>query len=55
MCARTRLDGVLSGKVRRDGVNATDTLISLVAGSKFREHIRAVLLQGWNGGLRGAG
>jgi endonuclease V-like protein UPF0215 family len=46
VCARTRLDGVLSGKVRRDGVNATDTLIELVAGSKFREHIRAVLLQG---------
>lgn len=46
VCARTRLDGVLSGKVRRDGQNATDTLIELVAGSKFREHIRAVLLQG---------
>lgn len=46
VCARTRLDGVLSGKVRRDGVNATETLISLVRGSKFREHVRAVLLQG---------
>ena len=46
VCARTRLDGVLSGKVRRDGANATDTLIELVAGNKFREHIRAVLLQG---------
>jgi endonuclease V-like protein UPF0215 family len=46
VCCRTRLDGVLSGRVRRDGVNATDTLIELVGGSKFREHIRAVLLQG---------
>ncbi len=46
VCCRTRLDGVLSGKVRRDGVNATDALIELVSGGKFAEHIRAVLLQG---------
>ena len=46
VCCRTRLDGVLSSRVRRDGANATDALIALVAGSKFREHIRAVLLQG---------
>jgi endonuclease V-like protein UPF0215 family len=46
VCSRTRLDGVLSGKVRRDGVNSTDALIELVAGSKFRGHVRAVLLQG---------
>jgi endonuclease V-like protein UPF0215 family len=46
VCSRTRLDGVLSGKVRRDGVNATDALIQLVSGSKFRGHIRAVLMQG---------
>lgn len=46
VCSRTRLDGVLSGKVRRDGVNSTDTLIALVADAKFREHIRGVLLQG---------
>jgi len=41
-----RLDRVLSSKVRRDGANATDVLIELIAGSKFREHVRAVLLQG---------
>jgi endonuclease V-like protein UPF0215 family len=46
VCSRTRLDGVLSGKVRRDGVNATDALIELVRGGKFREHVRGVLLQG---------
>lgn len=46
VCCRTRLDGVLSSKVRRDGANATDTLIEMVSGGKFREHIRAVLLQG---------
>jgi len=46
VCCRTRLDGVLSGRVRRDGANSTDTLIELVGGGKFREHVRAVLLQG---------
>lgn len=46
VCSRTRLDGVLSGKVRRDGANATDELIRLVSSSKFCEHVRAVLLQG---------
>ncbi len=46
VCSRTRLDGVLSGKVRRDGANATDALIRLVSASKFKEHVRAVLLQG---------
>ncbi|MBK9036738.1 MAG: DUF99 family protein [Myxococcales bacterium] len=46
VCSRTRLDGVLSGKVRRDGTNSTDALIALVANGKFRGHVRAVLLQG---------
>ena len=46
VCARTRLDGVLSGVVRRDGVNATASMIELVRGSRFAGHIRAVLLQG---------
>ena len=46
VCCRTRLDGVLSSRVRRDGANATDTLIEIVSNSKFNEHIRAVLLQG---------
>jgi endonuclease V-like protein UPF0215 family len=46
VCARTRLDGVVSGVVRRDGANATDTMIGLIAGSKFANHVRAVLLNG---------
>jgi endonuclease V-like protein UPF0215 family len=46
VCSRTRLDGVLSGRVRRDGRNATRRMIELVAGSQFREHVRAVLLLG---------
>ncbi len=46
VCSRTRLDGVLSGKVRRDGRNSTATMIELVRTSQFVEHVRAVLLQG---------
>jgi len=41
-----RLEGVLSGKVRRDGVNATRVLHELVAQSRFARHIQVVLLQG---------
>lgn len=46
VCARTRLDGVLSTTVRRDGANATDRLVEIVRASRFCDHIRAVLLQG---------
>ena len=46
VCARTRLDGVIAGTVRRDGANATDRMIALVADSKFERHVRAVLLHG---------
>lgn len=46
VCSRTRLDGVLSSTVRRDGANATARLAALVEHSKFADHIRAVLLQG---------
>ena len=44
--ARTRFDGLLTGKVRRDGANATDRIARLVDASRFREHIQVVLLQG---------
>jgi endonuclease V-like protein UPF0215 family len=46
VCARTRLDGVLSARVRRDGWNATATMAALVLGAQFARHIRAVLLGG---------
>jgi hypothetical protein len=46
VCARTRLDGVISGRVRRDGANATARMIEIVERSRFCDHIRAVLLQG---------
>lgn len=41
-----RLEGVLSGRVRRDGANATKVLAELVSNSRFASHIQAVLLQG---------
>ncbi|OOG24740.1 hypothetical protein B1C78_07895 [Thioalkalivibrio denitrificans] len=42
----TRLDGVLSTKVRRDGVNATSRLVACLADSRYRGHLQAILLQG---------
>jgi endonuclease V-like protein UPF0215 family len=44
--ARTRLDGVVSGHIRRDGWNATSRMAELVRGSQFDRHVRAVLLGG---------
>jgi endonuclease V-like protein UPF0215 family len=46
VCARTRLDGVLSGRVRHDGWNATAQMVELVRRSPFDAHVRAVLLGG---------
>ncbi len=44
--SRTRLDGVISTRVRRDGTNATDRIVQLIGRTQFTGHIRAVLLQG---------
>jgi uncharacterized protein len=44
--ARTRLDGVVSGHVRRDGRNATARMAELIRNSQFDRHVRAVLLGG---------
>jgi hypothetical protein len=41
-----RLEGVLRTRVRRDGTNATDRIIGAIEGSRFREHLQLVLLQG---------
>ncbi|GAB4352703.1 MAG: DUF99 family protein [Methylohalobius crimeensis] len=42
----TRLDGVVCGKVRRDGANATQRLATLVSESRFRDHLQLIMLQG---------
>lgn len=44
--AGTRLDGVLCGRLRRDGANATRVLAALVRGCRFYPQLHAVLLQG---------
>jgi uncharacterized protein len=44
--AGERLEGVLRGKVRRDGANATSVLAAMCEGSRFRPQLRLVLLQG---------
>lgn len=41
-----RLDGILSGRVRRDGANSTRVLAALIAGSKFAQQLQLVMLQG---------
>jgi endonuclease V-like protein UPF0215 family len=41
-----RLEGVLSGKVRRDGINSTRTLVQLMKDSKFIPQLQIILLQG---------
>lgn len=41
-----RLEGVLTGRVRRDGVNATRQISRMVAGSRFFDHLQVILLQG---------
>ncbi|MGC4092850.1 MAG: DUF99 family protein [Polyangiaceae bacterium] len=46
VCARTRLDGLVSGSVRRDGSNSTLRMAELIEQSQFKAHVRAVLLQG---------
>ncbi len=44
--ADLRLEGVLAGKVRRDGRNAADTIVRVIQRSRFVSHLHAVLLQG---------
>jgi endonuclease V-like protein UPF0215 family len=44
--AGSRLEGVLSGHVRRDGANATATLAAMLCSSRFRPHLQIVFLQG---------
>jgi uncharacterized protein len=46
VCAGPRLDGVVSGRIRRDGVDSTRRMVALVQESQFASAIGAVLLQG---------
>lgn len=44
--AGLRLEGVLCGKVRRDGANATRELIRVISDSRYRRQLQLILLQG---------
>jgi endonuclease V-like protein UPF0215 family len=43
---RARLDGVATGKLRKDGANATAAITQLISSSPFAEHAQVVLLGG---------
>lgn len=43
---RTRLDGVVVDRVRRDGANATARVARMIRASPFYEHLHAVMLDG---------
>ncbi|BDI32553.1 UPF0215 protein [Capsulimonas corticalis] len=42
----SRLEGVLGGRVRRDGANSTQRIAQLVSGSKYGSSIQLIFLQG---------
>lgn len=44
--AGLRFDGVVVGRVRRDGADSTRRIVSLITGSRFREHLQLILLNG---------
>lgn len=46
ICTSGRLDGVLRGKVRRDGADAARRIAAMLLGSPFAEAVQAVVLQG---------
>lgn len=46
VCAGTRVDGIVSGKIRRDGANATRVMTELVRASQFGRHAQALMIQG---------
>ena len=41
-----QLDGVLCGKITKDGMDATEVFIRMINGSKYHTQIRAILLDG---------
>lgn len=44
--AGARLDGVVSGRVRRDGANSATVMANLIFDSRFVEHLQLIMLQG---------
>lgn len=46
VCSNTRFEGMLWGKVEKDGSNATDVISRLILNSKFHDQIHLVLIDG---------
>jgi uncharacterized protein len=46
VCAGTRFEGLVTGEARRDGWNATDAVVHMLAGGKFLPQLHLVLLDG---------
>ncbi len=46
VCSGTRLDGIVSGFVQRDGTDSTRRMVELIRASQFGGNVQAVLLQG---------
>lgn len=46
VCCGTRVDGIISSRIRRDGANATRVMIDVVRASQFGTHVQAIMLQG---------
>jgi uncharacterized protein len=46
MCSGTRLDGVVAGRIRRDGADAARRMVQVLRASQFGESVQAVMLQG---------
>lgn len=46
VCAGTRFEGMVWGKVRQDGWNATDTVCKLLVGRKFLPQLHILLVDG---------
>jgi endonuclease V-like protein UPF0215 family len=46
VCAGTRFEGMVSGRVRRDGWRATDEIVRLLERGKFLPQLHLVLLDG---------
>ncbi len=46
VCAGTRFEGLVWGRVRMDGWNATDAIARLLVGGKFLPQVHLVLLDG---------
>ncbi len=42
----TRVDGIVSGRIRRDGADSTRRMAELIRNSQFGQHLQALMLQG---------